>query len=146
MSSLSLPRAIGHRGAAAYAPENTLEGIRDKAARAPPRLRSRLLLELAHAPGELVADLVLGLLEQVLLRLARREPGDSLELGRGVAPGLLQLLLELACVCLAVGDALLAPVELAELRLDLLLAAEHTFFDAVDLVATGLDLGLELGA
>jgi len=33
MSSLSLPRAIGHRGAAAYAPENTLEGIREAARR-----------------------------------------------------------------------------------------------------------------
>jgi glycerophosphoryl diester phosphodiesterase len=33
MSGPQLPRVIGHRGAAAYAPENTLEGIREAAAR-----------------------------------------------------------------------------------------------------------------
>ncbi|MGE0119804.1 MAG: glycerophosphodiester phosphodiesterase family protein [Dongiaceae bacterium] len=33
MSAPQLPRVIGHRGAAAYAPENTLEGIREAAAR-----------------------------------------------------------------------------------------------------------------
>lgn len=33
MSGLRLPKVIGHRGAAAYAPENTLEGIRAAAAR-----------------------------------------------------------------------------------------------------------------
>ncbi len=33
MSGPLLPRVIGHRGAAAYAPENTLEGIREAAAR-----------------------------------------------------------------------------------------------------------------
>lgn len=33
MSGFRLPRTIGHRGAAAYAPENTLEGIREAARR-----------------------------------------------------------------------------------------------------------------
>jgi glycerophosphoryl diester phosphodiesterase len=33
MAGSALPRVIGHRGAAAYAPENTLEGIREAAAR-----------------------------------------------------------------------------------------------------------------
>jgi glycerophosphoryl diester phosphodiesterase len=33
MAAFRLPRVIGHRGAAAYAPENTLEGIREAAQR-----------------------------------------------------------------------------------------------------------------
>ena len=33
MVAFRLPRVIGHRGAAAYAPENTLEGIREAARR-----------------------------------------------------------------------------------------------------------------
>lgn len=33
MTGFRLPRVIGHRGAAAYAPENTLEGIREAAKR-----------------------------------------------------------------------------------------------------------------
>ena len=33
MAEFRLPRVIGHRGAAAYAPENTLEGIREAAQR-----------------------------------------------------------------------------------------------------------------
>ncbi len=33
MTGFGLPRVVGHRGAAAYAPENTLEGIREAAKR-----------------------------------------------------------------------------------------------------------------
>src|SRR5262245_53621059 len=33
MAAFQLPRVIGHRGAAAYAPENTLESIREAAHR-----------------------------------------------------------------------------------------------------------------
>ena len=75
---------------------------------APLRLGLRLLLELPHPPGELVPDQLLGTRQQVRLRLVGGHAGDPLELVELGVLRLLELLLELARVRLAVGDALLA--------------------------------------
>ena len=68
----------------------------------------RLLLEPAHAPRELVPDLVLRLLQDARPRLAGGEPGQLLELSPLRELQLLHLLLQLAEMHLAVGDPLLA--------------------------------------
>ena len=58
---------------------DALERVGDEVPRASLRLGLRLLLQLANAAGEVVADELLGPLEQVALRLARRHPRDPLE-------------------------------------------------------------------
>ena len=59
---------------------------------------------------------------------------------------LLQLLLQLLEVDLAVGDALLAPRELRELAVDVVLLLQDALLDLDDVVAPAAELGLELGA
>ena len=91
---------------------DALERVGDEVARAPLRLRARLLLEHAHAPREVVPDELLSTLEQVRLRLLKRHPGDPLELPLLRGLHLLQLFLELAEVRLAVGEPLVFAPEL----------------------------------
>ena len=74
---------------------DALEGIGDERPRPPLRVGARLLLELAHGARELVADQVLRALEELLARLAEREPADALELAEHRVVAGLELLLEL---------------------------------------------------
>ncbi len=123
-----------------------LQRVGDEAPGATLRLGARLFLLLADAPGELVPDQLLGALEEVRLRLVHGHAGDPLELAQLGVLRRLQLLLELARVHLAVVQPLLAALELDELSLRLLLAAEYALLDLHDLRSPLLDLGLDLGA
>ena len=96
-----------------------LECVGDEVPGAPLGLGLRLLLHLADAAGELVADELLRALEQVRLRLVQRHACDALELGDLLLLRRLQVLLELLRVHLAVGDALLTALELARAPLEL---------------------------
>ena len=70
--------------------------------------RLRLFVELAHAACQVVADELLGLLEEARLRLVHGHAGDALELGELTLLRLFEVVLELLDVHLAVRDALLA--------------------------------------
>jgi len=125
---------------------DALQRIGDEVARAPLRLGRGFLLHLADAAGELVAHLLLRVVEYPLPRLAARHAGDPLELAAVRVLQLLHVLLQLAEVNLAVGDALLAPNELRELAVDVVLLRDHALLDLHDLVAALAELRFELGA
>ena len=86
---------------------------------------TRLLLELAHCSGELMANEVLRSLEKLRSRLAERQAADALELTQHLVVARLELLLELLRMDLAVGDALLTTRQLVMLRLDRRLLLLH---------------------
>ncbi len=136
----------GHGGLGCVTRGDALERVGDEVPRPPLRLRPRLLLERAHAPGEVVADQVLGTLEQVLLRLRGGHAGDALELRELEALRLLQLLLELLQVRLAVRDPLLAAGEVGQAPVGLLVLRVGPLFELHHLAAARLDLRVELGA
>ena len=124
---------------------DALQRVGDEVPGAPLRLGARLLLHLAHLPGELVADQVLGALEQVLLRLGDGHPGQALELTHLALLRLLQLAVERLRRLFAVGEALLPAGELDEPALELLVSRLEAFLESRDLAAPLLDLGLDLG-
>src|SRR5689334_13577003 len=97
---------------------DALEGVRDEVAGAALGLATRLLLGLPDPPRELVADKLLGPLEQVGLGLVHGHARDPLERAELAVARVLELLLELLRVHLAVGDALLAAAELRQLAVD----------------------------
>ena len=123
---------------------DTLQRVGDEIARTPLRLDPRFFFELAHLPRELVADEVLGPLEQVLLRLVHGHARDSLELLELPLLGELLLLLQLLEVDLAVNKPLFSPHELGQLPVDLLLLREHALLDLDRPPALLRDLGLDL--
>ena len=125
---------------------DALERVGDEVARAPLRLRLRLLLVLAHAPRELVPDQVLGALEQHRLRLADGHARDRLEQVQLALVRLLQLQLQLLRVRLAVGDALLAALQLGSLPLELVLARQQPLLALLQPPALVVELALEVGA
>ena len=125
---------------------DALQRVGDEVARAPLRLRLRLLLEHADAARELVPDQLLAALEQMRLRLLQRQAGDALELGLLGDLRLLQLVLELAEMDLAVGEALILPRQLDELPLDLLFLREHALLDLQHRLAAVGELGVDLRA
>ena len=65
---------------------DALQRVGDEVARAPLRLRRGLFLHLPHAARELVAHLLLRLVEDPLLRLTARHAGDPLELAALARP------------------------------------------------------------
>ena len=89
---------------------------------------------------------LLGALQQRGLRLADGHAGDRLEQLELALVRLLELLLELLGVHLAVGDALLAPLELEAAAVELLLAVEQPLLDLLEPAALVVQLALELGA
>jgi hypothetical protein len=125
---------------------DALERVGDERAGAAARLRPRLLLLLADAARELVADQVLGALEQVRLRLRDREPTDPLQLGERPLRRRLQVVLELLDVHLAVREPLLPALELDPLALELVLAGGDLLLDARGLGAPVAHLRLDLRA
>ena len=125
---------------------DALQGVGDERPRAALGVGAGLLLELPHGARELVPDQVLGALEELLARLAERQPADALELAEHLVVAGLELLLELLRVRLAVGDPLLAARELLALRVELRLALVHALLDLRHLQAAVLDLRLDLGA
>src|SRR5207247_2145752 len=118
--------------------------VRDEVARASLGLDPRLFLELPDLAGELVPDEILGTLEQVLLRLVHRHPGDALQLGELDIARRLLLLLELTEVLLPVGKPLFSACELGELTVDLLLLRKDALLDLDDPPAMLRDLRLGL--
>ena len=123
-----------------------LQGVGDEVARPALRVRAGLLLHLPHHAREVVADELLGAVEHDLLRLLDGEAGDALELAELVVLGRLRLLLELLEMALAVEEALLAPLELGQLAVDLLFLRDHPLLDLGDLGALVLELLLDVGA
>ena len=123
---------------------DTLQCVGDEVACPSLRLGARLLLHLTDAPCELVPDEILGALEQAQLRLVHRHARDPLELGELLLACLLVLVLELPEMRLAVGEALLAPRDLRQLGVDLLLLGEHTLLDLDDPRAVLCDLTVDL--
>jgi hypothetical protein len=117
-----------------------LEGVGDEVPCAALGVGVRLLLELSHHAAEVVADELLRALEHLRLRLLHGQPGDALQLLELVVLGRLGLLLELLQVRLPVQDPLLAPLDLGELAVDLLLLGDHPLLDL------GLQLLLDVGA
>ena len=124
---------------------HALEGVGDEVAGAALRLCARLLLGLPHLACHFVADELLGAFEQVRLGLVDRHARDALELCDLRVAGVLEVFLELLGVHLAVEDALLAPGELGQLLVDVLLLRQHALLDLEDLRAALGDLLLDLG-
>src|SRR6188508_2634548 len=123
---------------------DTLERIGDEVARAALRLALRLLVQLAHAPGEIVPDELLRLGEQSRLRFGDGHATDPLELCELALLRFLQVFLELLDVRLAVGNALVAPLELPLPALDLVLAGQEALLDLRHARALLADLPLDL--
>ena len=123
-----------------------LEGVGDEVAGAALRLGARLFLGLPHLAGQLVADELLGALEQVRLGLVDGHARDALELGDLRVARLLEVFLELLGVHLAVEHALLPARELGQLLVDVLFLRQHALLDLEDLRAPLGDLLLDLGA
>ena len=135
-----------HRRLGGRARRNPLQRIGDEVPRTPLRLGRGLLLELADPPGKLVAHLLLRRREDPLPRLAGRHAGDPLELGAVAQLQLLHLLLQLPEVHLTVGDTLLAPGQLRQLPVDVVLLREDALLDLHHRVAPLAELLLEIGA
>src|SRR5579862_36252 len=136
----------GDRRLCRVARGDALQRVGDEVPRPPLRLCTRLLLEHAHAPCELVAGQLLPALEQLPLRLLLRQPGDALERLLLRVLQLLQLVLERAEVRLAVGDALIAARELDELALDLLLLRNEPLLDLHHRLPAVAEVGVDLGS
>src|SRR5215218_2895366 len=94
----------------------------------------------------LVTDELLGALEELALRVGRREARDPLELAELRVLRRLELLLELPHVGLAVRDSLLLPLELGERPLELLLLRPDALLGLDRLGAPVGDLPLDVGA
>jgi hypothetical protein len=107
---------------------------------------TRLLLHLPHHPRHLVANELLGALQDVPLRLLDGEAGDPLELLDLLLPRGLGLLLHRLEVRFPVGEALLAALELRQLAVDLLFPGEHALLDLDDLAPLLPQLVLDFGA
>jgi hypothetical protein len=125
---------------------HALERIGDEVPRAPLRLDAGLFLLLADPARELVADQLLGAAEQVPLRLLDGHSGDVLELSDLAFPRLLDLLLQRLYVGLAVGDALLAPLELGQTALELFFARPRSLVGLAHARAVVVQLALHLRA
>ena len=135
-----------HRRLGGSARRDPLQSVGDEVARPALGLGLRLLLELAHTAGELVAHLLLRLGEDPLPRLARRHRRRSARApGGGAILELLHLLLQLPQVDLAVGDSLLAPRQLGQLPVDVVLLRDDALLDLQHRVAALAQLRLELG-
>ena len=124
---------------------DALERVRDEVPCAPLRLGARLLLDHAHTPAEIVAHELLAALRAgapspppaTCRRCARARPA------RRASPAFSS---SWSCrqMRLAVGDALVAPGDLDELLLDLLLPREDALLDLEHLLAPVAELGVDL--
>jgi len=123
---------------------DALKRVGDEVAGTPLRLCGSLFLELTDAPGQLVAYLVLGLLEDSLAGLAPRHLRDPLELSPLAVVRVLEVFLQLLEVDLPIGDTLLSPREVEQPPVRLLLLLDHALLDLHGLVAPPPQLGLEL--
>jgi hypothetical protein len=121
-----------------------LKRVGDEIPRTTLGVRAGFLLELAHHAGQVVAHELLRALQHLRLRLLDGEARDPLQLLQLVVLGLLGLLLELLEVRLPVQEPLLAPLELGELAVDLLLFGDDALFDLGDLCALALQLLLDV--
>src|SRR6185436_4466626 len=97
-----------------------------------------------HLSGKLVAHEVLRAVEQLLSRLVHREPRDLFEARQRLALGVPELLLQRLDVDFAVAEALLAPFELRQARVDIELLLQDTLLDLCNLYAPVLHLALDL--
>src|SRR5215211_5652078 len=108
---------------------DTLESVGDEVPGPALGLDLSLLVELAHAAREVVADQLLRLRHEPRLGLVNGHSRDPLELLELALLRVLQVLLELLDVDLAVGQALLAPLDLLLAPLDLVFAPDRPLLD-----------------
>src|SRR5450830_775125 len=141
-------RQVDHRhgGLGDVVGGGALDGQREDVAGAAVGFAARLFLDLADQLGNLVARLVLRLLEQHVLGLRRAEPGDALELDHGLVVGDLQLVGDALGLGVAVAQRLLATVLLRGARVDLLVALQQALLGLAYLFAPAAQLGLDLAA
>ena len=126
---------------------DALERVGDEVARAALRLDARLFLLLPDPARELVADQLLGAAEQV--RASPPRPSCP-AMCWSSATSRSRVCLISSCSCLdvglAVGDALLAPLELGQPALELLFARVCSLFGLDHARAVAVQLTLDLGA
>ena len=123
-----------------------LECVRDERASPSPGFGPGLFLLLANASGQLVPDQVLRALEQVMLRLGDGQAGRLLQVRQRLVLRRLQVLLQLLDVYLAIGEALLSPLDLGGLALERELGLRDLRFEPGNVGAPVLNLGLDVGA
>ena len=121
-----------------------LDAEREDVARPAVGLSSRLLLDLAHQLGHVVARIFLGLLQERLARLRRAHAGDALERLDRLPVRDLELVGKLLRVRLAVAQRLVTPVLLERARLELFLALHHALLGAGKLGPAVAELSLDL--
>ena len=120
-------------GLRGVAPGHPLHDGRKDAARATVGVAAGLLLHVADQDGALVAQLVLELLEEDLLRLADAEPRDPLELLELAVARPLQLLALMLEVAPAVLERALTPLHLSQPDVERLLLPEDALLSAGEL-------------
>ena len=122
-----------------------LDADRDDVADPPVGLLLGLVLDLADELGHVVAGGLLGLAEEQLAGLGRRQRGQALERADLLLPRRLELLLEGADVGVTVVEALLAPGELGGLGLEPLIAGGGPLLGLDRLGPAVAQLVLDLG-
>jgi hypothetical protein len=116
----------------------------EDAPRTPVGVVARLLLHLADQPGAVVAELVLQLAHQDLLRLSGAQAGHALELAHLGALGGLQLLASVLEVALAVVERAFALVDALAVQLERALLGAQPLLEAGELGAAGPQLVVHL--
>jgi hypothetical protein len=114
---------------------------REDVAGAAVRVAPRLLVDLEQHPSRLAAGVVLNVCDQHLLRLGGGEAGEALELPALDPLLALQLVGAAVEVAFAIGECLLAALEVGELEAGGFSIVERPLLEPRDFLATGAKVG-----